>query len=92
MEYENLIGDPTNHNHSQYTIPGSSPSHIVLGLRALLYVAERIVHHEAMLSAMADSERTRILAIIFNLNVAIGESVDHCWTFQLKGVSFIALT
>ena len=88
-EYENLFGDPTKHNHSQYMIP---PSDMVLGLKALLYVAERIVHREAMLSAMDDSERDKILAIIVNLNAAIGGSIALFWTFQLKGVSLIALT
>ena len=71
-EYENLFGDPTKHNHSHYMIP---PSHMILGLNALLYVAERIVHREAMLSAMDDSERDKILAIIVNLNAAIGGSI-----------------
>ena len=88
-EYENLFGDPTKHNHSHYMIP---PSHMVLGLEALLYVAERIVHREAMLSAMNDSKSEKILAIIVNLNAAIGESMDRFWTFQLKGVSLTALT
>ena len=80
-EYENLFGDPTQHSHSHYIIPGSPPSHMVLGLKALLYVAERIVHREATLSGMDDSERAKIVAIIVDLNATIGESIDHCWRF-----------